>query len=141
MRRNQIIRDGEPADQLVSRSVLGSHLARAQCAETVTSHEWRMEDHSVGLLTPTLVVLPVPIKGMSHWNSLFTTQLTEGPLEEVTMSVAPHRTNASKESGPPTFQAVRIFADNAFEPALEAPKTECAFQPNCANVEFLLLDC
>ena len=66
MRRNQSIRDGELADQLVSRSVLGSHLARAQCAETVTSYEWRMEDHLVGLLTLTLVVLPVPIKGISH---------------------------------------------------------------------------
>ena len=30
------------------------------------------------------------------------------------------------------FQAVHIFADNAFEPVLEAIKTEFAFQLNCA---------
>ena len=33
------------------------------------------------------------------------------------------------------FQAVHIFVDNAFEPVLEAIKTEFAFQPNCADAQ------
>ena len=33
------------------------------------------------------------------------------------------------------FQVVRIFADNAFEPVLEALKIKFAFQPNYANAQ------
>ena len=67
----------------------------AQCRAQVTSGAWKTSrspcNHSCCFASTH--------QGLSYWNSLFTLQLTEGPLEEAAVSVAANGTNSEQEIG------------------------------------------